>query len=174
MSVFSTDNAAARREAEANRFAAGVLMPAPHFRRDIQRLGEPELEHVFTLAEQYEASREAIANRYVEFAAHPCAFVFSLNGKVRYSRKTDTFPWLSQKKGDDLPDGSLSAGTAHGRKRVPSSWAQVPGEIWLQDETSGAEILEQTVAFSGGYRITLLQIEVDETLMGMTRKTMAS
>ena len=42
-----------RREAEANRFAAGLLMPKPWFSRDLDRLGNADVAHVMSLAKQY-------------------------------------------------------------------------------------------------------------------------
>ena len=39
LSILAGDDSSGRREAEANRFASGILMPAPYFRQDIARLG---------------------------------------------------------------------------------------------------------------------------------------
>src|ERR1700722_17907197 len=73
-----------QREAEANRFAAGLLMPRPWFSRDMDRLGDADVTHVQTLAERYGTSLEATANRYIELTSDICAFVFSKDEVIRY------------------------------------------------------------------------------------------
>lgn len=64
-----TDNQHRRQEAEANRFAAGLLLPAPHFRKDLEKLKSPDLQHVFDLRKRYDASIEATARRYSEMSS---------------------------------------------------------------------------------------------------------
>jgi hypothetical protein len=68
------------REAEANRFAASLLMPKALFERDIRRLGTPETEHIVKLAGDYEVSKEAAARRYTDLCDHCCAVTFSRHG----------------------------------------------------------------------------------------------
>src|SRR5208337_2804310 len=72
-----------RREAEANRFAAGLLMPKPWFSRDMGRLGDADVTHVKTLAKQYCTSLEATSNRYCELTDDVCALVFAKDNVVR-------------------------------------------------------------------------------------------
>jgi Zn-dependent peptidase ImmA (M78 family) len=55
-----------RQEAEANRFSAGLLMPRPWFIRDMRAMGEADVTHIQRLADVYNVSLEACANRYVE------------------------------------------------------------------------------------------------------------
>ena len=162
LSVYSGKKLAVRREVEANRFASGMLLPAPHFRQDVDRLGEPDLADIFTLSDRYDTSREATANRYVEFTRYNCAFIFSVNGRIRYPRVCKGFPWLSVKKGDALPSKSPSISGPESPERIPSQWAEVPGEVWLQTGRHGERlptVLEQTVPLSQGHRITLLQVD---------------
>ena len=92
-----------RREAEANRFAAGLLMPKPWFSRDMNRLGDADVAHVRVLAKQYGTSLEATSNRYCELTDDICAFVFAKDGVIRYVRPTSNFPRLSVRTGDPLP-----------------------------------------------------------------------
>ncbi|WP_409410551.1 ImmA/IrrE family metallo-endopeptidase [Brevundimonas sp.] len=98
---FSTP--AQRREAEANRFAAGILMPKPWFERDADRLGLPEVGHLRKLARSYDVSLEAAANRFVELTSTPCAVVFSYDGVVRYARSHVSFPRLAVERKSRLP-----------------------------------------------------------------------
>ena len=140
-------------------------MPTPHFRKDIARLGDPDLGHIFTLADRYETSREATANRYIDFTPHRCAIIFSVGGRIRYPRICKGFPWLGVKTGESLPSASLSAQSAKTPERVLSEWTEIPGDVWLQTGRHGERlpiILEQTVPLSQGFRMTLLQIETIE------------
>jgi Zn-dependent peptidase ImmA (M78 family) len=66
-----------RREAEANRFSAGLLMPKPRFVCEMEKLGEPDITHVQLLAKQYQTSLEATANRYIDLTDDTCALIFS-------------------------------------------------------------------------------------------------
>jgi Zn-dependent peptidase ImmA (M78 family) len=77
-----------RRESEANRFAAGLLMPKPWFSRDMDRLGDADVTHVSALAKQYCTSLEATSNRYCELTDDVCAFVFIKDRVIRYIRPT--------------------------------------------------------------------------------------
>ncbi len=154
-----------RREAEANRFAAGLLMPKPWFARDIKRLGDADVTHVKTLAEQYCASLEATSNRYCELTDDICAFVFSKDGVIRYVRPTQAFPRLAVSSGDSLPEGCASLRATALPLRVASTWAELDGSVWLQTERGRKPptVLEQTMRQSGGFQISLLFISAEET-----------
>jgi len=150
-----------RREAEANRFAAGLLMPKPWFERDLQRLGDADVAHVQALSDTYRTSLEATINRYVDLTDDTCAFVFLRNGIIRYVRPTRDFPRLAVERGDSLPLGSVSARPSSGPLRTPSSWDEIDGAIWLASEkgTRPRRLLEQTMHQQDGFQVTLLFIE---------------
>lgn len=113
-------------EAQANRFSAGLLMPKPWFRPQIEGMGTPDVSHLRLLADTYDVSRETVANRYVELSPEMCAFVFFKDGRVRYPRHTKNFPPLSIGKGDLLP------------KLVPtSSLGPVAASDWLKPTWRG-------------------------------------
>jgi len=109
-----------RREAKANRFAAGLLMPKPWFSRDLDRLGEVDVAHVLCLAKQYRTSLEATSNRYCELTDDLCAFVFAKDGVIRYVRGAANFPRLSLRTNDRLPTGSSSSRASSLPLRVAS------------------------------------------------------
>ena len=94
-----------RQEAEANRFAAGLLMPKPWFSKDMNELGEADVTHVQTLATRYCTSLEATSNRYIELTDDCCAFVFAKDNVIRYVRPTTTFPRVAIRKGGSPPGG---------------------------------------------------------------------
>jgi Zn-dependent peptidase ImmA (M78 family) len=153
------DNAARKREYEANRFSAGLLMPKPMFVRDMEALGTADVTHAKQLSDLYDVSLEATANRYAELSSDMCAVVFSKDGVVRYARPSRTMPELGIRPGDRLPPTSLTARV----KSVgePSSWESVAGGVWLKTEwgVSMPSVLEQSLVQSNGYRVTLLFVE---------------
>jgi Zn-dependent peptidase ImmA (M78 family) len=146
-----------RKEAEANRFSTGILMPKPLFKRDLEQLGDADVVHVLKLRERYGTSTEASANRYIDLTDDCCAFVFSHNGAIRYIRPTRDFPKLTVRRDDELPAGSLSAG-ARDPIGKSSEWQEVRATTWLA-EGSLTTVLEQTIAQKGGYRTTLIYID---------------
>ncbi len=159
------DNDHRRQEAEANRFTAGLLMPKVWFLRDMRKLGDADVSHVQTLAKKYRTSLEATSNRYTELTADLCAFVFSKDGVIRYARPTPSFPRLSVKKGDTLPEDCASLAAPAEPLRLASSWTEVDGSVWLHTERGqkSAKILEQTMRQSASFQVTLLFIGADRT-----------
>jgi Zn-dependent peptidase ImmA (M78 family) len=153
-----------RREAEANRFAAGLLMPRPWFSRDMARLGDADVIHVQTLAERYCTSLEATANRYIDLTDDVCAFVFSKDGGIRYIRSTKTFPQLVVKAGNPLPPDCSSRRAPEEPLRVATPWAEIDGSVWLKTEWGqrSPAVLEQSVRQSNGFQVSLLFIPAEE------------
>jgi hypothetical protein len=149
-----------RREAEANRFSAGMLMPKPLFQRDLQRFGAADVAHVLELRKRYGTSLEATANRYIDLTDDCCAFVYSLRGVVRYIKATRDFPRPTVRRGDELPISSLSA-TDRGGLGRPSRWQEIAAAVWLAERPLTV-IQEQTLVQNGGYRATLLFIDPDD------------
>lgn len=152
-----------RQEAEANRFAAGFLMPESMFGNDVDGLGEPEIDHVINLARTYKTSLEATANRYTGLTEYACAFVFSKDKSVRYCRKSDAFPRLDVKKGAPLPIGCSSLRLFDAPARIASSWAETDAGIWCdaQSVKRGSIVLEQSMPQKNGFQVTLLFAEPD-------------
>lgn len=151
-----------RQETEANRFSAGLLMPKPLFVKDIDALGSADVAHVRELSNRYDVSMEAVANRYLDFTAENCAFIFSRENIARYARTCRDFPKLAIEKGGTLPQNSLTRRV--NVVGVPSNWAEHDGNIWLET-TWGKRlptVLEQAIAQSNGFKVTLLFIDRNE------------
>jgi Zn-dependent peptidase ImmA (M78 family) len=147
-----------RQEAEANRFAAGLLMPKPMFQKDIQALGSADVTHAKELSDMYETSMEATVNRYAELTSDLCAFIFSKEGVVRYVRAHRDFPALGMRSGDRLPPSSI---TSRASCLGPTEWDEHTGTQWLQSEwgKKAPAVLEQCAVQANGYRVTLLFID---------------
>jgi Zn-dependent peptidase ImmA (M78 family) len=154
-----------RQEAEANRFAAGLLMPKPWFVKDMDRLGDADVMHVQTLAKQYCTSLEATSNRYTELTEDCCAFVFAKDNVIRYVRSTNKFPRLIVKKGDQFPAGCASLRAPLQPLRTATTWTELDGSVWLQNEwgKKSPAILEQSMRQSDGFQVTLLFVQSQET-----------
>ncbi|EJC71692.1 putative Zn peptidase [Rhizobium leguminosarum bv. trifolii WSM2012] len=164
MSERRTETLVQKQETEANRFAAGILMPRPWFVSDMRKLGDADVEHVKTLARQYWTSVEATVARYVELTDDCCAFVFSKDGIIRYTKATKDFPPLSVRSKHHLPERSLSGRSSDRTQPGPSEWAEIQGSVWLTGEGRShyPKVLEQTLRQREGYQLTLLFIAPDE------------
>lgn len=164
MQISNASDPVRKKEAEANRFAAGVLMPKPLFQADMRKLGEADVAHILTLSHRYETSVEATVSRYVAITDDCCAFVFSHEGLVRYFRATKDFPRLAVRPKDKLPSGSLTARMPPAPLRQASEWIETEGDVWLETEYGkpAPRVLEQGLRQKNGYQITLLMVDRDE------------
>ncbi|RVQ64636.1 ImmA/IrrE family metallo-endopeptidase [Croceicoccus ponticola] len=137
-------------EAQANRFSAGLLMPKPSFKAQLETMGTPEVSHIGQLAEKYDVSREAVANRYVELTAEMCAVVFTKDGRIRYGRASKDFPALSVRPGDATPSP------------IPRrSLGPVPASDWLKPVWGSRPptLLAHQLDQSNGHGTVLLHID---------------
>lgn len=155
------NDSAEQMEVEANRFAAGLLMPDAQFRKDLRQLGGPEIQHILTLADKYDTSKEATARKYVALHDEPCAIVFSKNGKIMYGLRGEAFPYLDVHQGQLLPKQSSSASSKLGEGTI-SDWEEIRSYVWLSNSRSVSSLAEQTLAQRDGYRMSLLYAELDE------------
>ena len=160
MGVLASKDANRAREAEANRFAASLLMPKSLFQRDIRRLGSPETEHIVKLAGDYEVSKEAAARRYTDLCDHCCAVIFSRHGKFRHFCKTKTFPFIDMRADQPLPHQSISARTNSEPGQL-SEWSETASTIWISEagRLGGKVLYEQYLDQANGYRLSMLSID---------------
>lgn len=146
-----------KEEAQANRFAAGLLMPKPWFAAQMDELGSPDVSHLRPLASTYEVSLEATANRYAELSADACAFVFLRDGRVRYARASRSFPMLALSAGDavSIPPAMRASGGV-------GSWTRADASDWIRSDGNRAPDLRiQTVDQANGFQTVLLHIDAD-------------
>ena len=151
-----------RIEAEANRFAAHLLMPPAMVRKAI--LGsDTNLQAIATMADMFGVSKEAMARTWVEQHPDPVAIVIAQHGRIaRYYRGED-FPWIACARGETLPDGSnaLDLDVTPGRY---SELEEIEPDTWLgeRDAQRALALDEQVLGQSSGYRMILLVGELDE------------
>jgi hypothetical protein len=154
-------NAQIRMEVEANLFSAEMLMPEKIFRRDLNKLTSPGLEHIVELADSYETSKLATARRFVDLHDEPTAIVLSKNGAIDQIYWHKEFPYFGLRSGQVVPARSLTALFADGAGCSNNESAEPA--LWLQNPLPpGANMYEQVLVQSGGYRITLLTIDRNE------------
>lgn len=154
---------AIRMEAEANLFAALILMPPPHLRRLIASTGDPDLRHVLSVHETYDVSKEAAARSYAQYHDQKIAIVVVKDELVKRVYRNGGFPRLGVRSGQKVPrDSGLHH--MHQEGGAISRMRQISGEHWL--ETNWGERIpntyEQVMLQSGGWAMILLWADVLE------------
>ena len=146
------DTAHRKEEMQANRFAAGLLMPKPLFAAFVAGLGKPAVAHLPVIATAYDVTLDAAASRYADLTQAMCALVFIKDGMVRLVRPSRSFPPLAITRGDPAPPTPPS-GT-----KGKASW--VPAEIrdWLVTtrDKRPPKLTLQTLALAGGGALIML------------------
>ncbi len=134
-------------EAEANAFAAELLMPALLLRR-LCDVSPVSLNDARAIADTYRVSLVAAALRFVELTSERCAVVFSRAGRVLWAARSGTFvPFIE--RGRRLS----AAGVAHdwfraGRLagRLCEGPQPVPADAWFaHDADPDVDIIEDAV-----------------------------
>ena len=95
-----------RMEAEANRFAAELLMPAKRIRSNLKNR-QPDLAEIVRLADEFQVSRAAMARSYVDAHRETLALLVVRNGKIAQAHRPDDFPWIAPKIKDAVPQSSI-------------------------------------------------------------------
>ncbi len=151
-----------RIEAEANRFAAHLLMPPARVRSAMSQSSSC-LEAIVAMAREFGVSKEAMARAWVEAHREPVAVIVGHIGRVRRHYRSDDFPWLPSTSGQPLPVGSLAAETVI----APGTYTrteEVEPDVWLSDRDAARTLVltEQVLGQRDGYALVLLQAEMDE------------
>ena len=151
-----------RVEAEANRFAAHLLMP-PKLIRARMRQQEVGLESIVALSRDLGVSKEAMARAWVDASREPTAVIIAQHGIIARQYRSEDFPWLPTGIGQPLPDG-CEASEFTGSPGQYSDVEEIEPDIWLR-ERGARNILvltEQVLAQRQGYSMILLQAELNE------------
>lgn len=124
-------------EAEANTFAAELLMPTCHVRERCEK-SSPSLELVKTIADEFQVSLTAAGIRVVQLTKQECILVASKDRKVSWwVPKGDRFGvWLRQ--GQALSRKSLAWHAFDGSVRMDEV-EDIPTDAWFPDRPNSAE-----------------------------------
>jgi Zn-dependent peptidase ImmA (M78 family) len=152
-----------RIEAEANRFAAALLMPPARIRANY-KAREPDLAEIIRLADEFDVSKEAMARAYVDAQRGAVAVVMLEHDRIRrIYRKPEHCPWLTPGPGQAVPADSI----ASGHRMVPGQLSDIEEcepDVWFDEfQTSHVDILtEQLLVQRSGFAMILLHAELIE------------
>jgi len=150
-----TDTPHRKEEMQANRFAAGLLMPKPWFVRFVAGLGKPTVAHLPIIAAACDVTLEAAASRYVELTSAMVALVFIKDGVVRYMRLARSFPPTAIRPGNPAPPVILSAGP---QDRI--AWVEADVRDWLSisRDARPPRLMMQILSKANGFQLVMLSI----------------
>jgi len=131
-------------EAEANHFAAELLMPAQFFAPRCDR-NRPCLDDLRELADAFSTSLMATAIRFAQFCPEPFAAVVSTQGRILYASKSPSFPFYIA-TGHHLSPSCTYAGELHRGRSIPSEPQLVDAGGWVEsDDAAEADLLEHSM-----------------------------
>ncbi len=150
-----------RMEAEANRFAALLLMPPPALRAALHQVRRLSLNDIVRLAARFDVSKEAMARACVDYSREAIAVIVAREGRVlRCYRRDGLFHWIAPASGQPVPAGSI------GNNRLPqgtiSAIESCEPELWLglRDASMVAAMTEQVLWQRSGFALILLNAEL--------------
>jgi Zn-dependent peptidase ImmA (M78 family) len=132
-------------EAEANWFAAEILMPG-NLVRPLCNV-PPSFEAIERVARRCNTTLTATAIRFVQLSPEGCALVWSEDGRVKWSVRSPDFPgWVARGR---VLNGLTHAGDVFRGKEVPANAQPVPQHAWLDRRVEGGrDLMEETRSFS--------------------------
>lgn len=152
-----------RIEAEANGFAAALLMPEPRLRACCGSRA-PNLGEIVRLAREFDVSKEAMARAYVNAEREAVAVLVLRHGRIeRVYRDPQIFPWIVPRRGERVPDGSIASGTPP-PPGTASEIEECEPDTWFGERDSNRVDLltEQLLGQSQGYAMLLLHAQLED------------
>ena len=149
-----------RIEAEANRFAAALLMPKREVRKAMAS-HRPDLKEIKRLAREFGVSKEAMARSYIE-AQHGAIAVLILDrGRLARVYRHSDLPWIETSVGQPVPADPFASGH-HLQPGEMSDIEECDPELWF-NQRGAARINVLTVQLLGqanGFAMLLLHAEM--------------
>lgn len=144
-----------KQEMQANRFAAGLLMPKPWFADLVAGLGKPGVAHIPTIATAFAVSLETAAARYADLTQDMCALLFIKDGTLRYARASRSFPDLSLLSGAPVPPTVLAA-----RPEDRIAWLPADPQDWIAIPRNARQpkLTMQILSKANGFQLVMLFI----------------
>jgi hypothetical protein len=150
-----------RMEAEANRFAALLLIPPPVLRGELKAIRRPDLSDVVRLAKLFDVSKDAMARAYADYTRETVAIAVIRNGSVlRIYRNAANFPALAVWRGQPVPAGSVAQAAfqpgqvSDVEECAPSLWVREP------DDRTVDALTEQVLGQREGFSLLMLVAEL--------------
>jgi hypothetical protein len=144
-------------EAEANWFAAELLMPGNLFRPSCN-VPRPTFEAIKQIARRFITTLTATAIRFVQLGPERCALVWSENNRVKWAVRS-----VFIERDRELSTYSLASNVFRG-KALPGEAQPVPQKAWLDVRVvGGRDLFEETLSFSRlGAALSLLWFPIAE------------
>ena len=149
-----------RVEAEANRFAAALLMPPARLRKAMTAR-QPDLDEICNLAAQFAMSKEALARAYVEAHRQTIAVLILEHGLIRRVYRSGDFPAITPWVAQSVPEDSIARDHRLQPKELSESEECEP-DVWFEGRNADRVdiVTEQLLGQSGGYAMLLLHVEL--------------
>jgi hypothetical protein len=132
------------KEAEANVFAAELIMPESMFGSRAMNTS-PSFETIEALASEFQTTLTATAIRYVQLCGRKCAVVFSTNGRVSWFWPGPEFHyWI--RRGSQLRGNTYAVDSFYKGPESPEMLVlqDVPRSAWIEGESMQESIREQS------------------------------
>jgi len=149
-----------RMEVEANRFAGLILLPPPALRKALARERSPGMEHMLSIADEFDVSKEATARAYAEYHPEAVAFAVVHEGRVLRCYRNRRFPSIIVPRNSLVPQGSLYHRPGH-RPGMPSELDTRLPDLWIDVERGRAAptMSEQVYLQAKGFALIMLWYE---------------
>lgn len=158
-------------EALCDLFAVECLLPYGPFGADV-RSTKVSLEGVRQLAQRYAASITSTGSRFADKANEPCAFVFSVAGKIRSVARSkalvDAGGWIEPNA--VLPEGSIACRLMR-KESGAGGCAQVSVDTWFSGAIDGGSTVIEDSMVQDEWNQCLSLIWVKELLSSRDRDT---
>lgn len=151
-----------RMEAEANQFAALLLMPPPMLRSELANAGFPELATFAKLADLFDVSKQAMARQYVAYHREAVAIIQTRDRKVvRTYRDPKKFPWIEIATDQPVP----LASALHRARGLPGTVSDIDEcdvDLWLSASAARtvASMTEQVLWQRDGFALVMLHADI--------------
>lgn len=160
MKVTRTNNSNDKKEEEANRFATELLSPTKEVRKLISPYNEPSLEQIISIHKKFNISKESAVLRYIECTDHEVGIILARDSKIRYTLRTNDFPYIALNQNDDVPEHITKQLTNRNINEI-IDWYCIDSDYFLSDSfaTKEQELFCQTIIQNKGFHISLLMLE---------------
>ncbi|MFT4176774.1 MAG: ImmA/IrrE family metallo-endopeptidase [Luteolibacter sp.] len=146
-------------EAEANMFAAELLMPEFLFKPKLGR-EDPSLATMDRLAEEFKTSTMATLFQYITYTKEPLAMVVSVEGRVKWRVQSQEFkPSITR---GELHKYSGASEINLGKSSDTNGLVDTPAAAWLPFEDTDSDLKEDSRLLEAyGCVVTVLWLDDD-------------
>jgi len=145
-------------EAEANAFAAELLMPKGEFGSRLRKVKNLSVETILNFSVAFAVSKIACARRIISFEQEDCAVLVSKYGVLKFCYRSKSFPYISLRIGMHMPRCSISLLFGGGDDSF-SSMEESESSFWSDRHSSNHIYFEQVLVQRDGWRMTFLVCE---------------